>query len=726
MLQFMKNKILLPILILGGLALALSFKYATGNDLDSVDTRKELIIKVVIDAINRKHFSPRPIDDSFSVRIFQKTMDNLDYEKIFFTQQDLAKLSKYKYKIDDEINNNNIEFFDTLSAIFRRRVDNAQSYYKEWLGKPYSFTINESVQLNGEKQQYASNDEDAKERWRLYLKYRVLAKYVDLKKDQDSSKDATLVKKTPTELEAAARASVLKNQDNYFKRLKKLKDDELFSRYVNNITTSEDPHTDYFPPVDKARFDEQMSGSFSGIGAQLREEEGKIKVAAIVTGSPSWKQGELKAGDEIIKVAQAAAEPVDIQGFEIDDVVKIIRGKKGTEVRLTVKKLDGSQKTIAIIRGEVLMEEVFAKSAVIETPGGPIGYLYLPEFYADFQKSGGRRSADDVAKEVTKLKDAGVTGIIMDLRGNGGGSLADVVDIAGLFIDLGPIVQVKSSNYEPQTQSDRYRGTLYDGPLAIMVNQGSASASEIMAAAMQDYKRAFIVGSNTFGKGTVQSFVSLDETIGLSERMALSEKGIATAENPIGSLKVTMQKFYRINGGSTQLRGVKPDIILPDLYKYIDVGEGRDKSALKWDEIRPAEYSAVPNALNIPALVALSKKRTESNPTFDLIDQNAKRLKQQEDENTFVLTEAAYRQKQEEANSLSKKMDALENKGAPLKLVNLKQDMARVQADSSSIAKNEDWLKALRKDIYIGETVNIISDINRMSPRKSNLGTGMK
>jgi carboxyl-terminal processing protease len=295
-----------------------------------------------------------------------------------------------------------------------------------------------------------------------------------------------------------------------------------------------------------------------------------------------------------------------------------------------------------------------------------------------------------------------------------------------LFIDLGPIVQVKSSNYEPQTQSDRYRGTLYDGPLAIMVNQGSASASEIMAAAMQDYKRAFIVGSNTFGKGTVQSFVSLDETIGLSERMALSEKGIATAENPIGSLKVTMQKFYRINGGSTQLRGVKPDIILPDLYKYIDVGEGRDKSALKWDEIRPAEYSAVPNALNIPALVALSKKRTESNPTFDLIDQNAKRLKQQEDENTFVLTEAAYRQKQEEANSLSKKMDALENKGAPLKLVNLKQDMARVQADSSSIAKNEDWLKALRKDIYIGETVNIISDINRMSPRKSNLGTGMK
>jgi carboxyl-terminal processing protease len=295
-----------------------------------------------------------------------------------------------------------------------------------------------------------------------------------------------VVLKTDVALEAEARASVAKNQEALFRRWRKFDDNERFSLFINTIANSEDPHTDYFAPKTKEAFDVAMSGSFVGIGASLKDEEGKIKVAAIIPGTASWRQGELKAGDEITKVAQGAGEAVDIQGFDIDDVVSKIRGKKGTEVRLTVKKVDGSVKVIAIVRDEVKIEETFAKSAIFKSPGGPVGYIYLPEFYADFKNMNGRRCADDVAQEVQKLKGAGVTGIILDLRNNGGGSLSDVVDMAGLFVNEGPIVQVKSADAPATKLSDGQKGTLYDGPLAIMINGGSASASEIMAAAMQD------------------------------------------------------------------------------------------------------------------------------------------------------------------------------------------------------------------------------------------------
>lgn len=725
MLRFMKNKILIPLVIIGVLVAFFSFKYAAGSD-PNTDSKRAIILQSVTTAIREGHYAPRAIDDSLSVKVYYKMLENLDYDKKFFTQEDIDRLNVFKYAIDDQIRQGSVVFYDSLNAIFSRRVANAEGLYKELLDKPFTFTSNETIQLNGEKLNFVKNDIELKGCWQTYLKYRVLARFVDMKKDQDSSKDATAKKKTDAEIESDAREAIRKNQDIFFKRLRKIKDDDRFAMFINAITSAQDPHTDFFPPVDKARFDEQMAGSFIGIGAQLREEEGKIKVAAIVTGSPSWRQGELKAGDEIQKVAQGGADPVDIQGWEIDEVVKIIRGKKGTEVRLTVKKLDGSQKVIGITRDEVLLEEVFAKSAIIQSANGPIGYIYLPEFYADFNKRDGRRCATDVAKEIEKLKGENVSGIILDLRGNGGGSLSDVVDIAGMFIDQGPVVQVKSNGAAPQVQTDRYSGTLYDGPLAIMVNQGSASASEIMAAAMQDYGRAIVVGSPTFGKGTVQRIISLDEMIPAADRFVLREKGILKSDDAIGSLKITMQKFYRVNGGSTQLRGVTPDIVLPDPYRYIDIGERRDKSALAWDEIRPANYSKVPNAINVPQLVAASKKRTDANPTFSLIDQNARRLKQQEDDNTYVLNEASYRKKLEEANSVSKKMEELQNKATPLAMENPKVDLPKINLDSSNISKNEAWLKGLKKDIYLGETVNIISDLIKAQPGKVNMGTGMK
>lgn len=722
----MKNKVLIPLVIGGALAAFFSFKYIGDGDAGG-DGRKQLVVSSVMKALKEGHFAPRDINDSFSNSVYTKVLDNLDPEKRFFTQQEINQLQGFRYKIDDEINEGSVAFFDQVNTVFAKSVDRAEAYQKELLNKPFTFTGNERIQLDGDKTTYAADEAALKTRWEQYLKFRVLGKYVDLKKEQEKvkeGKDSTgkVVKiKTPAELEAEARDGVRKNQARYFTRLRKLDDNERFTLYVNAITGSEDPHTDYFPPDDKKRFDEQMSGTFFGIGAGLREEDGKIKITNIMTGSPSWKQGELKAGDEIQKVGQGKAEPEDVQGFEVEDVVKKIRGEKGTEVRLTVKRVDGSTKVIPIIRGEVSIEETFAKSAIIKSPSGPVGYIYLPEFYADFRgTNGGRRCAEDVAIEVQKLKNAGVTGIILDLRYNGGGSLSDVVDMGGLFIDHGPIVQVKSSDAPPATLRDASKGVLYDGPLAIMVNQYSASASEILAAAMQDYKRAVIVGSPTYGKGTVQKVMSLDENMNPVTRMQMQAKG----EPPIGALKITVQKFYRVNGGSTQLRGVTPDIRFPDPYQLIDQGERKDKAALQWDEIPAANYTPS-NSVNVREIADLSNKRIKANPSFSLIEESAKELKAKEDDNSYSLNEHTYRQELDKANATSKKMDELQKKGTPLTITNPREDLARVNVDSASKEKNSAWIKNLQKDIYISETVNIINDMSKM-PMRVNLGTGMK
>ncbi|MEO8788342.1 MAG: carboxy terminal-processing peptidase [Chitinophagaceae bacterium] len=726
-LQFMKKKVLIPVLVVGALAGFFSFKYINGGagDADAATTspeRKTIIINTVMKAIQEAHFAPRPVDDSFSNAIYGKMLDALDYDRKIFTQQDIDKIKDEQFHIDDELKTGSSEFFDRINKLFYTAVDRANGIQKEILKTPFDFSINESIEMDGNKLPWPADVQALKERWRLYLKYRCLSRYVDLKKDRDAlaaNKDSVnVVKKTNAQLEKEAREGIVKNQETFFKRLSQFDDNERFGLYVNTICNAEDPHTDYFAPKTKKAFDIAMSGSFYGIGAQLKEEDGKTKIVAIIAGSPCWKQGELKAGDVILKVAQGSGAPLDIMGFEIDDVVDKIRGEKGTEVRLTVKSVDGSIKVIPIIRGEVKLDDTFAKSAIFKSHDGPVGYIYLPEFYADFNHINGRRCADDVAKEVLKLKNAGVVGIILDLRNNGGGSLTDVVDMGGIFVDQGPMVQVKSANAPPSTLSDSQQGTLYDGPMAIMVNSGSASASEIMAAAMQDYKRAIIVGSRTFGKGTVQKVVDLSDFMNPITKMKMMN------QPPIGAIKLTVQKFYRIDGGSTQLRGVMPDIVLPDPYSELDMGERKDKSALKWDEIPPAQYTPV-NDVNLPFLKSASDKRVAANAVFEIISQSAKKLKAQRDDNTYSLNEVAYKKEMDDATALSKKLEELQKKGTPLPVVNLKQDMTEIDIDSTNIAKNKAWLKNLQKDIYISETVNIINDMQKQKG-KVEMGMGMK
>ncbi len=751
MLKFMKNKILIPLLVIGALAAFFSFKYTAAGTRSSEEKRK-LVLETVMAAIKHDHFSPRPIDDTFSTRVYHKVMDIFDGGKIFFSKQDVAKLSAYEFKIDDEIRGSSLEFFDTFDAVYQRSIKRAEKFYPELLSKPFDFKEggNDRLQLDSKKDTYADGEQGLTEKWRKVLKFRALEKFVDMKDIQDKklaekstekladSKDAkdkvadtSFKVKTDVELEAKAREDVKKSYQRLFKSLHDLKDDERFTFFMNAIAEAQDPHTSYLPPVDKAKFETMMSGSFFGIGAQLKEnfDDGKIIITAIVTGSPSWKQGDLKAEDEIMAVAQGEKTPVDVNGFAIDDVVKLIRGEKGTEVRLTVKKKDGTIKVVPIIRDVVKLEETFAKSAIINSSStSKIGYIHLPEFYADFNHTSGRRCATDIMEEVLKLKKENVTGIILDLRGNGGGSLGDVVEMSGIFVGQGPVVQVKNSNASVNVLPSHVSDTpIYSGPFIIMVDEGSASASEILAAAMQDYKRALIVGAPTYGKGTVQKMVQLDDMLNPMTRIQLMN-GVDSADPNIGALKLTMEKFYRVNGGSTQLKGVVPDIQLPDQYDYVDdddLGERRNKSALPYDEIPAAKINASNKVANVPQLAQMSKSRVGVNPIFKLIEQNSEVRKKRMDNNTVALNEKQYRKEQEEMKALNKKMEEIQKTAVTLNMSNIAADNSRINVDSASITKNKDWLKNVSKDIYIAETVNIINDLAK-STMKVSVGTGMK
>ena len=747
MLKFMKNKILIPLLIIGALAAFFSFKYSHASGQTS-EEKRILVMETVMKTINSGHYSPKPLDDTFSSRVYHKLVNEFDYDKLYFTQQDMNKLGAYEFKIDDEIRSNSIEFFDTFDAIYQRRSASVEKMYTSLLSNPFSFTAKDSLQLNAGKVPYAADDAALKDRWYQFMKLRVLAKYVDLQDEQKKKKaDLDTAKvalaytraqkdsvkatfKADTALETQARDDVRKSYQRYFTRMHKLKDDQRFTIYMDAITETEDPHTSYFPPEDKKSFDESMSGSFFGIGAKLSPANDKVTVSEVIVGSPSWKQGDLKAGDEITKVAQGAETPVDIAGYELDDVVKLIRGPKGTEVRLTVKRTDGSVKVIPIIRGSVEIEETFAKSAIIKSKDGPVGYIRLPEFYADFNHTSGRTCSADVAIEVKKLKEAGVKGIILDLRGNGGGSLGDVVDMAGIFVGKGPVVQVKGNNAAPSVLRAQPTDTsaLYTGPLAIMVDGNSASASEILAAALQDYKRAVIVGSMTYGKGTVQKMVDLDQMIDPMTRLQMLNDTSGAQGSSIGALKLTMEKFYRINGGSTQLKGVLPDILIPDQNEDLednDFGERSNKAALPWDEIPAANYKTTNSTGNIGQLSKLSESRIEDNQAFKLIEQNSEMIKKKRDNNVVSLNEVEYRKQQEQLNADAKKMEEIQKKTAVMEMGNIPADLAAINIDSASVTKNKDWLKNLSKDIYISETVNIINDLPKAS-MKVNMDTGMK
>jgi len=672
-------------------------------------SKNEVILLTVMHVLKTSHYSPHDINDNFSKKVFDKYMEMTDYGKSFLLASDIAEFKQYELKIDDLVLSGSTELYTLVSNRIMQRIKEAEQYYKDALEKPFTFTEEDEIELDGKKLTWCATSDELKTRWFKSMKYRTLARYTELLEQQKNSKDEKEKAKTREQLEADARENVKKSMVFFFKRLNKISDSDRFATYMNSICHVVDPHTDFFPPKDKQRFDEEMSGSFYGIGAQLQSEDGACKIKQVIVGTPSWKDGRLKVEDIIQKVAQGDDDPVDITGWDIEDIVQIIRGKEGSEVRLTVKHMAGDMEVISLRRGKVETESTFAKSAILNNNGSKIGYILLPEFYAPFNDKNGRRCAEDMAIEIEKLKQEKVNGIIIDLRNNGGGSLSDVVDIGGMFIDRGPIVQVKSRDAMAQSLNDRSSGVLYDGPLAILVNQGSASASEILAAAMQDYQRGIIIGSTTFGKGTVQRVFGLEDFY----------RG-DPALTPPGSIKLTLQKFYRVNGGSTQLKGVTPDIKLPDAFELMDIGERKDENSLPWDQVAKAEYKALKPGVEFSKLAELSKKRTSSNEAFSIISKNASRLKQQSEDNRYFLNEKKYELQIKEAKDLGKKLEELDKLKTAITVQNLVADKANIQKDTVSIRRNEEWVKGLKKDPYVTEATQVILDWIRLDKSTGN------
>lgn len=664
--------------------------------------RNEVIFGLLFDSIKQLHYSPTKLDDAFSEKVFDLYI-NTDFNKKFLVQSDIDQLSKYKLEIDDQINNQRQDFFKLNQELVRKRIKEKENWSKEILAKPLNYNVDEEYEADSKKSVYAASTEALRKEWEKMLKYQVLYRIDDALTKQETAlekKDTSVKVLSFDSIEVDARRKTLKSQEDWFKRLNKINSKDRFSEYANAITGVFDPHTQYFAPKEKKRFDQGMSGQFEGIGARLMQKDGILRVSEIIVGSPSYKQGELKAGDDILKVAQGSAEPVDITNMDMEDAIELIKGKKGTEVRLTVKKSDNSIKVIPITRDVIEIEETYAKSALLDNKN-KIGYIYLPTFYTDFTKNGAHHCSQDMRKEIEKLKKQNIKGLIIDLRDNGGGSLQEVVEMAGLFITKGPVVQVKGKNNVPlNIMEDRNSDVVWDGPLTIMINHSSASASEILAAAMQDYKRGVIVGTPSFGKGTVQSFVELDYYL-LPQFDTIK---------PIGSVKITQQKFYRINGGATQLRGVTPDVLLPDPYEFIELGEKELDNPMQWDEITKANYTEF-NNINYPMVIKNSQKRVKSNPQFNLIEQQAKEIKAKKDDTMYSLSLEKFRAEQKQLRDQNKKYEDLrkEIKGFDAALLN--EDKTRMANDTSRLGRETRWAKNVAKDIYIYEASNVLNDL---------------
>jgi len=695
----------LKYLLLGGaLAVALGF-YTPGDETSKKD---KVILNLVYNVLNSSHFSPADVNDEFSVKVYDQFIETLDYSKRFMLAGDIENLDKYRYELDDNLKDAELPFFEEAYSTYNKRLKQSESYFKEILANPFDFTIDEEFQTDEEKLEFVETEAELKERWRKYLKNRVLARIEERMHEIETAQeenDTTVEVKTFTELEANAREKELELHEDWFDNMKDFDRIDWLGMYVNSITNIYDPHTEYFPPRQKEDFEISMSGQFHGIGAQLQQKGDYVTISKIITGSACWKQGDLEVGDKIIKVAQGDSdeEPLDVVGMSVRKVVDYIRGPKGTEVILTVKKVDGSKQVIPIIRDVVELEATFAKSAVLGEGDDKIGYIRLPKFYVDFYGESNHNCAEDVKEELEKLKAENVNGVILDLRNNGGGSLKGVIDIVGLFIEEGPVVQVKAPGKKPQILEDKDRDVTYEGPLVVMVNQFSASASEIFAAAIQDYNRGLIIGSkSTFGKGTVQNVLDMDQAVSFNYNDV----------KPLGALKLTIQKYYRINGGTPQLRGVQPEIVLPNNYNYIEFGEKENEYALPYDEISSADYdkwTAGTDAYQ-PA-VANSMERIKTNPKFALIDEYAQWLKDERENSDVSLNYDKYHADQNAYRERSKKYKNMRKSDDEIVVSSNKADEEKWNESEEKQAERDDWFKKLRKDLYLHEAFAVTQDL---------------
>ena len=707
------------------------------NSKKAIDPeRDKLLLELLSFVIEKGHYNPAVVDDDFSKGVYKDYIAALDPSKRFFLQSDINEFSKFELELDDQLINKDLTFFNLTYDRLMLRMEESKKIYKDILAKPFDYSIDEDFNVDYDKAPYAKNTTELKERWRKQIKLSTLSSFTDKQKmeiekkggtqvafstgtsieDKQKTEEAKKVKdpnyvaKSAEVLEKETRESSLNSLNESFGFMNDLKRDDWFTLYINSIMSRFDPHTTYFAPEEKERFDVSMSGKLEGIGARLQKKNDYTEISELISGGPAWRGKQLEAGDLVMKVAQGNGVPVDVVGMRLDDVVKKIKGPKGSEVRLTVKKVDGTIQVISIIRDIVEIEETYAKSSIVDKNGLKYGVIYLPKFYIDFENKDGRDAGKDIALEVDRLKKSGVKGIVLDVRDDGGGSLSTVVDIAGLFIEQGPIVQIKSAGKKKEILYDTDKKIEWDGPLVIMVNEFSASASEILAAAIQDYKRGIIIGSKqTYGKGTVQNVIDLNQFVRNS------------SAGDLGALKTTTQKFYRINGGSTQLEGVSSDVVMPDRYAYLKMGERDEENAMPWDKIDPAPFTVWNNTSKFDQAIANSKKRIENNVQFKLIEENAKWIDSRSNENTYSLNIDKFKVAQNQIEETAKKFKPIVDYKNNLKFTSLPHELDGMSKDPVLKEKRERWHESLAKDIYVEEALNVLDDLQPKSIVKTSI-----
>ena len=675
--------------------------YEVSNTKFSSDepNKDKLLVDLVSYVLDKLHYDPKIINDDFSINVYEDFIDAVDSQKRFLLKSDIELFSQYRLLIDDQIKSSDITFFNIVYETLQLRMDEVESFYEEVLFAPFNFNIDEEINLDYENQEYVNGIDELRKLWRKRLKLSALDGFAS-KKEINSEDDKT---KTDSEIEVESRKSINDNLRDFFQFNSELERKDWFSIYLNSIVTQFDPHTTYFAPEAKEVFDQNISGKFQGIGARLFKRNQQVEISEVIIGGPVWRDNLLNVGDIIIAVAQSIEEePQEISLMKLSDATDLIKGEKGTNVYLTVKRVDGGIEQVKITRDIVELEETYAKSSIINDDTNKYGLINLPRFYVDFDDYGERNAASDIKKEIISLKNKGIDGLILDLRNNGGGSLKTVVDITGFFIEKGPVVQVKSIGGRKEILRDNDPSILWDGPLVVLVNEFSASASEILAAALQDYNRAIILGSQqTYGKGTVQNIIDLNNVIS------------GNTYGDLGSLKITTDMFYRVNGGSTQLEGVKSDLIFPNRYSYVDVGEKDLDNPLKWNKIDPARYDNSSKIFNYSQAIEKSKKRISDNEYFSLIDQHAKLVKSNQDDKIISLDYKSYKEDQDNFKSQSDKLKIIDEFISPYAFDWNESNQNNDSSYNDDMKEKRDrWIKILEKDIYVNEAMNLLKDLS--------------
>ena len=664
------------------------FGFKLNNEKLSDPEKEKVLLEIVKYVVERGHYSSIQIDDDLSLKIFDDFINKLDPQKRFFTLSDIKDLDRFKYKIDDQIKAYDLEFFEEIHDRYRSRIAEAKIFVEKAFENNFDFNDKEYIDLDIDSIPFSSDKNQLYERWRKQIKYSILD-IISQKNSSDSTDD--------NEVMMNAISTVKKNTNDFFNYANEIERDDWFSVFLNSFVGQFDPHTFYFKPDDKEKFDVSISGNFDGIGARLSKADGNVKIVDVIIGGPVWKDKLLDVGDIILAVGQADQEPISIFGMKLDDSIKLIKGPAGTTVTLRIKKLDGQIKDVKIKRDVVELEETFAKSTLISKNSKNYGYISLPKFYADFDNYKNRNSANDVKNEIIKLKNNGIKGLILDLRNNGGGSLQTVVEMTGLFIEKGPIVQVKSIGNRKKILYDRDAQVYWNGPLVLLINEMSASASEIISAALQDYNRAIIIGSEkSFGKGTVQNIVDLN-------------RFISNSDYDMGAIKVTTDIFYRINGESVQLEGVESDIVIPDSYMYVFDGERDEKNPIKWDKIGPATYTKWQSYDEKFKYVTdqMNRKLNQNNIINDIYER-ANWIKSQQNINNIPLNLVEYKKYQKDQKLKASQFDKISKYENQLSFELLKTEKSFIQENKELLEERIKWHKNLSKDIFIDQAVNTL------------------